>query len=108
MPWVGLKPTIPEFERAKTVHTLDRTATVIGHHTYGAYKTTTVLVFRMHVKVTSHCKGRAFIEGVWEQGAKENIETYGKGSDVMKSHISCTTRQILRWQIQGESDARTT
>jgi hypothetical protein len=27
---VGLKPTIPVLERAKTVHALDRAATVIG------------------------------------------------------------------------------
>jgi hypothetical protein len=30
MPGVGLEPTIPVFERAKTVHALDRAATVIG------------------------------------------------------------------------------
>jgi hypothetical protein len=30
MPQVGLEPTTPVFERAKTVHTLDRGATVIG------------------------------------------------------------------------------
>jgi hypothetical protein len=30
MPWVGIEPTIPAFERAKTVHTLGRAATVIG------------------------------------------------------------------------------
>jgi hypothetical protein len=30
MPQVGFEPTIPAFERAKTVHTLDRAATVIG------------------------------------------------------------------------------
>jgi hypothetical protein len=30
MPWVGFEPTIPEFERAKTVHALERAATVIG------------------------------------------------------------------------------
>jgi hypothetical protein len=30
MPWVGFEPTIPAFERGKTVHTLDRKATVIG------------------------------------------------------------------------------
>jgi hypothetical protein len=30
MPWVGFEPTIPEFERAKTVHALDHAATV-GH-----------------------------------------------------------------------------
>jgi hypothetical protein len=31
---VGFKPTIPVFERAKTVHALDRAATVIGRKSY--------------------------------------------------------------------------
>jgi hypothetical protein len=30
MPWVGFKPTIPASERPKTVHALDRSATVTG------------------------------------------------------------------------------
>jgi hypothetical protein len=30
MPWVGFELTIPAFERAKAVHSLDREATVIG------------------------------------------------------------------------------
>jgi hypothetical protein len=30
MPSVGFEPTIPAFERAKTVHALDRAATVMG------------------------------------------------------------------------------
>jgi hypothetical protein len=30
MPRVGFEPTIPAFERAKTVHALERTATVIA------------------------------------------------------------------------------
>jgi hypothetical protein len=30
MPRVGFEPTIPAFERAKTIHALDRAATVIG------------------------------------------------------------------------------
>jgi hypothetical protein len=32
MPRVGFEPTIPVFEQAKTVHALDRAATVIGTH----------------------------------------------------------------------------
>jgi hypothetical protein len=32
IPLVGFEPTIPAFERAKTVHALDRAATVIGPH----------------------------------------------------------------------------
>jgi hypothetical protein len=31
MAWMGFEPTIPAFERAKTVHALDCPATVIGH-----------------------------------------------------------------------------
>jgi hypothetical protein len=31
MPWVGFEPTFPAFERAKTVHAVDRGATVIGN-----------------------------------------------------------------------------
>jgi hypothetical protein len=31
MPRVGFEPKIPVFERAKTVHALDRAATVIGY-----------------------------------------------------------------------------
>jgi hypothetical protein len=34
MPWVGFEPMIPAFERAKTVHALDRAATVIGPTLY--------------------------------------------------------------------------
>jgi hypothetical protein len=30
MPQVGFEPTIPVFERAKTVHALDSAVTVIG------------------------------------------------------------------------------
>jgi hypothetical protein len=30
MPWVELEPTIPAFERAKTIHALDRADNVIG------------------------------------------------------------------------------
>jgi hypothetical protein len=31
MTWVGFEPTIPVFEGAKTVHALDRAATVTGN-----------------------------------------------------------------------------
>jgi hypothetical protein len=33
IPWVGFEPTIPAFVRAKTVHALDRAATVLGSST---------------------------------------------------------------------------
>jgi hypothetical protein len=32
MPPVGFEPTTPVFERVKTVHALDRAATVMAHH----------------------------------------------------------------------------
>jgi hypothetical protein len=32
MTWVGFEPTIKAVERAKTVHALDRAATVIGDY----------------------------------------------------------------------------
>jgi hypothetical protein len=41
MPQGGFEPTIPVFERAKTVHALDHAATVIGrilHHTEKQFK----------------------------------------------------------------------
>jgi hypothetical protein len=34
MPWVGLEPTLAAFERAKTVHALDRAATVNGQSSF--------------------------------------------------------------------------
>jgi hypothetical protein len=38
MPSMAFEPTIPAFERAKTVHALDRSATVIGMFLYTALK----------------------------------------------------------------------
>jgi hypothetical protein len=35
---MGFEPTIPVFERAKTVHALDRVATVIGDLSYALDK----------------------------------------------------------------------
>jgi hypothetical protein len=35
MPWMGFEPTILVFERAKTVHALDRVATAIGKFNIG-------------------------------------------------------------------------
>jgi hypothetical protein len=40
MPQVGFEPTIPAFERAKTVHALDRAANVIG---FGRHREETIL-----------------------------------------------------------------
>jgi hypothetical protein len=38
MPRVGFERTIPTFERSKTVHALDRAATVIGNDYLTTYK----------------------------------------------------------------------
>jgi uncharacterized lipoprotein YbaY len=40
MPLVGFEPTIPVFQRAKTVHALDRAATVIARQTPGSINIT--------------------------------------------------------------------
>jgi hypothetical protein len=37
MPRVGFETTTPAFKRAKTVHALDRAATVIGSFSYSLY-----------------------------------------------------------------------
>jgi hypothetical protein len=42
MPRVGFEPTIPVFERAKTVHVLDRAAAVIGDSPLSLLKKTEV------------------------------------------------------------------
>jgi hypothetical protein len=38
MPFMGFEPTTPVFKRAKTIHVLDRGATVIGFPIYYLYK----------------------------------------------------------------------
>jgi hypothetical protein len=39
---VGFEPTIPAFERVKTVHVFDRSATVIGHYEYNNHNSRTL------------------------------------------------------------------
>jgi hypothetical protein len=51
MPQVGFEPTIPVFKRAKTLHALDRAATVIGAlyiYIYTCYKYEHVLCKQKH------------------------------------------------------------
>jgi hypothetical protein len=38
MPWVGFEPIVPASKRAKTVHALDRSATVTGSDKYNTLK----------------------------------------------------------------------
>jgi hypothetical protein len=45
MPWVGFEPTIPVFEREKTVHALDRAATVSAATDKGKRKMREVFYF---------------------------------------------------------------
>jgi hypothetical protein len=47
MPQVGFEPTIPEFERSKTVHVLDRAATVIDN-----YKWLVLEILRLNIRIT--------------------------------------------------------
>jgi hypothetical protein len=49
IPQVGFEPTIPVFERAKTVRVSDRTATVIGHYKYSG--TIRIILFSNQVNV---------------------------------------------------------
>jgi hypothetical protein len=53
MPQVGFEPTIPVFERAKTVHALDRAATVIGSRCYGYCKTCDIRVLIVTIPLPS-------------------------------------------------------
>jgi hypothetical protein len=54
MPRVGFEPTIPAFERAKTVHALDRAVTVISasswRSAYLSTKTTLPFLFTVPVE----------------------------------------------------------
>jgi hypothetical protein len=66
MPLVGFEPTIPAFERAKTVHALDRAATVIGHkRTILATKlvwSRDIFIFASHTKLNNQTgKGHTFL-----------------------------------------------
>jgi hypothetical protein len=52
MPWVGFETTIPASERAKTVYTLDRVATVTGSH-YRYYTTQSAGIFLVSCAVST-------------------------------------------------------
>jgi hypothetical protein len=49
MPCVGFEPTIPASERAKTVHVLDRSATVTGKYHGDSYDKLTVEIILLYV-----------------------------------------------------------
>jgi hypothetical protein len=57
MLWVGFEPTIPVFERAKTFHTLDRAAIVIGRPiiTHSLYKTKKIVLPIILLTFISSC-----------------------------------------------------
>jgi hypothetical protein len=67
--WLGFEPTIPVFERAKTVHALDRTATVIGEYALHCIQIhdTCECVFRIDFNVRrvveSKCKSILVVMG---------------------------------------------
>jgi hypothetical protein len=48
IPWVGFEPTIPASERAKTVHALDSSATVIGISWYSAFPFDVICQLKFH------------------------------------------------------------
>jgi hypothetical protein len=47
MPLVGFEPNAPVFERAKTVHALDRAATVIGFKRLVKYNLAKVSMYEL-------------------------------------------------------------
>jgi hypothetical protein len=51
MPRVGFEPTIPLFQRAKAVHSLECAATVIGNIRYDLFLFSTLLNRRYNVQV---------------------------------------------------------
>jgi hypothetical protein len=49
MPWVGFEATIPASERAKTVHALDRSATVTGRMVYAFVQYSSLVAADVHL-----------------------------------------------------------
>jgi hypothetical protein len=79
MPQVGVEPTTPVFERAKTVHALDRAATVISH----IWDTLTPYSKREQYSVYVHM--RVDNEGYLKVGALDSNYFVGK------HFLSCRT-----------------
>jgi hypothetical protein len=58
MPGMGLEPMIPLFERAKTVHALDRAVTLIGYFKpfYAWYKRRHFKIYSQNININSKRK----------------------------------------------------
>jgi hypothetical protein len=54
MPGVGFEATIPMFERAQTVHALDRAATVIGLYLYSVCSVYITYKYSLQQPVSKH------------------------------------------------------
>jgi hypothetical protein len=52
IPWVGLEPTIPASQRTKTVHALDRSATVTGDH----HNNTSISFYQLNIILSASHK----------------------------------------------------
>jgi hypothetical protein len=65
MPWVGFEPKITASERAKTVHALDRSATLIDHE---------------------HSKGVLFVSTLWSLSERERESK--KWEDIPSTSVS--------------------
>jgi hypothetical protein len=67
MPRVGFEPTIPVFELEKTVHALDRAATVIGTLTYTEFKFS-----KIHDCVLKICQSQ------WPRRLRHDIHSFAQ------------------------------
>jgi hypothetical protein len=87
MPWVGFEPTIPAFERVKTVHALDYAAIVMGTF-YGIF---------LIMKVSSHLQWQVsrnvtICKIYWQQFYKGGVQPARKRR---RGRVSPGRRSIL-------------
>jgi hypothetical protein len=86
MPQVGFEPTIPVFERAKTVHPLDRAATVIGgslhlvNVNFQFHFISLICMSKIFTKLHDNCIGGVelyiirVLNGVWKVGQPQEFK----------------------------------
>jgi hypothetical protein len=90
MPWVGFKPTIPAFERAETVHALDRAATVIGWEDYLVYSDIYISIGNILLFCTSSRAALppppSFLSNEYGGVLSPEVKRQGREADFSPSH----------------------